>query len=391
MNENRPQRSACSTDSSRKPSPSPPTSFTNAETGVSRSASTSRHTGTTVWSRASVRNSSSDGWTSWRSPAQTRPGWRPSRRPGRSTSARRCGTRREPSCSTTKRRRRRRSRSTPPGRTGGRPTSRPCTRTPGGSGSRTRSGPLEGLAAATPRSSRRTSGPGPVASSCTMAGTSPSAFKATAAISSGRLDGGRDRGRRRGHGAASVAGHPVRARSGRVRAARTVRRHVETPSFMDGSPRAAARAPPPVERSATATTASTPGSGSATATTPRSSRTSRPRTPTPTRVLAHTEPSRSGSSTRSGARPGDRRLGAGAQGPVGVLHAGPSRARSTAHCRRPAGTRLPDPGPSPEAAPDETVLLDENELAGDSTTSRSAGFASRPTRLPRVLDRLHGR
>ena len=29
-----------------------PTSFTNAETGVSRSASTSRHTGTTVWSRA---------------------------------------------------------------------------------------------------------------------------------------------------------------------------------------------------------------------------------------------------------------------------------------------------------------------------------------------------
>ena len=46
-NENRPQRSACSTDSSRKPSRSP-TSFTNAETGVSRSASTSRHTGTTV-------------------------------------------------------------------------------------------------------------------------------------------------------------------------------------------------------------------------------------------------------------------------------------------------------------------------------------------------------
>ena len=29
-----------------------PTSFTNAETGVSRSASTSRQTGTTVWSRA---------------------------------------------------------------------------------------------------------------------------------------------------------------------------------------------------------------------------------------------------------------------------------------------------------------------------------------------------
>ena len=31
-------------------------------TGVSRSASTSRHTGTTVWSRASARNSSR-GWT----------------------------------------------------------------------------------------------------------------------------------------------------------------------------------------------------------------------------------------------------------------------------------------------------------------------------------------
>ena len=46
-NENRPQRSACSTDSSRKPSPSP-TSLTNTESGVSRSASTSRQTGTTV-------------------------------------------------------------------------------------------------------------------------------------------------------------------------------------------------------------------------------------------------------------------------------------------------------------------------------------------------------
>ena len=46
-NENRPHRSACSTDSSRKPSRSP-TSFTNADSGVSRSASTSRHTGTTV-------------------------------------------------------------------------------------------------------------------------------------------------------------------------------------------------------------------------------------------------------------------------------------------------------------------------------------------------------
>src|SRR6478736_2841391 len=63
-NEKRPHRSACSTDSRRNAggSASPaPASFTNADTGVSRSASTSRHTGTTVWSRASARNSSRDG------------------------------------------------------------------------------------------------------------------------------------------------------------------------------------------------------------------------------------------------------------------------------------------------------------------------------------------
>jgi hypothetical protein len=47
MNENRPHRSACSTDSSRKPSRSP-TNFMKADNGVSRSASTSRQTGTTV-------------------------------------------------------------------------------------------------------------------------------------------------------------------------------------------------------------------------------------------------------------------------------------------------------------------------------------------------------
>ncbi len=57
MNENRPHRSACSTDSSRKPSPSP-TSLTNTDTGVSTSASTSRQIGTMVCSRASARNSS---------------------------------------------------------------------------------------------------------------------------------------------------------------------------------------------------------------------------------------------------------------------------------------------------------------------------------------------
>ena len=46
-NENRLQRSPCSTDSSRNPAPSP-TSLANAATGVSRSASSSVHTGTTV-------------------------------------------------------------------------------------------------------------------------------------------------------------------------------------------------------------------------------------------------------------------------------------------------------------------------------------------------------
>src|SRR2546428_9911299 len=54
MKEDRPQRSPCSTDSRRKPGASP-TSFRNAETGVSTSARTSRHTGTTVWSRANAR------------------------------------------------------------------------------------------------------------------------------------------------------------------------------------------------------------------------------------------------------------------------------------------------------------------------------------------------
>jgi hypothetical protein len=45
--EYRPHRSPCSTDSRRNPSPAP-TILRNIDTGVSRSASTSRHTGTTV-------------------------------------------------------------------------------------------------------------------------------------------------------------------------------------------------------------------------------------------------------------------------------------------------------------------------------------------------------
>ena len=56
-NEKRLQRSPCSTDSSRKPGPSP-TSLANAATGVSRSASSSAHTGTTVYCAARARKSS---------------------------------------------------------------------------------------------------------------------------------------------------------------------------------------------------------------------------------------------------------------------------------------------------------------------------------------------
>src|SRR5579864_5080953 len=60
MNENRPHRS-CSTDSRRNPGSSP-TQRRNAATGVMRSASTSRHTGTTVEVAASRLNSSRVGW-----------------------------------------------------------------------------------------------------------------------------------------------------------------------------------------------------------------------------------------------------------------------------------------------------------------------------------------
>src|SRR4051812_14339961 len=55
-NDQRLQRSR-STDSNRNPGPSP-TTRRNAATGVVRSASTSRHTGTTVWVRARARKSS---------------------------------------------------------------------------------------------------------------------------------------------------------------------------------------------------------------------------------------------------------------------------------------------------------------------------------------------
>ncbi len=55
------QRSACSTDSSRKPGRSP-TRRAKAATGVVMSATSSRHTGTTLWSRARAWKSSREGW-----------------------------------------------------------------------------------------------------------------------------------------------------------------------------------------------------------------------------------------------------------------------------------------------------------------------------------------
>ncbi len=58
--ENRLQRSPCSTDSSRKPGPSP-TIARKAPTGVRLSATSSRQTGTTEWRRARSRNDARSG------------------------------------------------------------------------------------------------------------------------------------------------------------------------------------------------------------------------------------------------------------------------------------------------------------------------------------------
>src|SRR5256885_6915442 len=57
MNDHRLQRSPCSTDSNRNPGRSS-THRVKAATGVTRSATTSSHTGTTEWSAASLRKSS---------------------------------------------------------------------------------------------------------------------------------------------------------------------------------------------------------------------------------------------------------------------------------------------------------------------------------------------
>ena len=69
----------------------------------------------------------------------------------------------------------------------------------------------------------------------------------------------------------------------------------------------------------TATNASTTGTGCATATTPTCSRTSRPRTRTPTRSCGRPKALQTRSSTRSAPGAGDRHVGAGARRPVGVL------------------------------------------------------------------------
>src|SRR3954468_4728737 len=64
-NDQRPKRWPCSADSSRNDWPSP-RSFRYADTGVSVSAMKVWRSGTSVWSRASARTSSSDGPTSSR-------------------------------------------------------------------------------------------------------------------------------------------------------------------------------------------------------------------------------------------------------------------------------------------------------------------------------------
>ena len=128
-NDQRLQRSPCSTDSSRKPGSSSRHSRAKAATGVIRSASSSRQTGTTVYvggqrvelgrGRAAPRTRSRR--------VRTR-----ARRTGRSRSGCRCGRRRCPPARPRTAACRRRSRRRPRGCTGGRRRSRPCTSTPGG-------------------------------------------------------------------------------------------------------------------------------------------------------------------------------------------------------------------------------------------------------------------
>ena len=127
------------------PVPSAPTIWRKAATGVRVSATSSRHTGTMRCWAASVRN-----------PAGSRPlgsgsrtvsswsGGRVAEGPEEAACGCRCGTPRHRPGPPPPAARRRHSRSARSARTAGRRTSRPCTRTPGGSGSRTRSGRSRG-------------------------------------------------------------------------------------------------------------------------------------------------------------------------------------------------------------------------------------------------------
>ena len=137
-NEYRPQRSPPSTDSRRKPGRSP-TTWRKAPTGVRVSATMSRQTGTIRCRRDSERNLSRPGrQRSEVTEIVTRRC--PGRRPGRSSCARRCGRRPRRPGPPSREGCRRRSRNAPRAPTAGRPTSPPCTSTPGGCGSRTRCG-----------------------------------------------------------------------------------------------------------------------------------------------------------------------------------------------------------------------------------------------------------
>ena len=147
-NEYRPQRSPPSTDSSRKPGWSvPSTIWRKAATGVSVSATSSRHTGTIRCLAAKARNS-------WRAPGPEGP----------AASAGRAAALTDRSAEgpveagavpgvagavavlvdQSPTARPRRSRSARSARTGGRPTSRPCTRTPAAPAPEPRTSGLEG-------------------------------------------------------------------------------------------------------------------------------------------------------------------------------------------------------------------------------------------------------
>ena len=150
-----------------------------------------------------------------------------------------------------------------------------------------------------------------------------------------------------------------------------------------------APAPPDDARATTATSASTRGSGCATATTPRCSRTSRPRTRTPSAALAHTERLQERALRRDRRpRPGDRRLRAGAPRRPGSTSPAPSRASSTT-CT--AGAPRARRAARPVRAAGQRAGRDgrarrERARRRRTTTSRSAASRSAPTR---PLARVH--